>query len=118
MIGTRGSKGVGFIGSVSETGVPVQVPVPPVAPEEFVDDVGAGDAFLGGFVESMWQKLAVLAAATEMSDTSQATSGGKRKMEELPLSSKLTEKDMKDAVFAGIAAAGACIRCSGCQFPK
>jgi len=112
MIGTRGSKGVGCIRSKSDTSL-FQVPVPPVSPEEFVDDVGAGDSFMGGFLEAIWQSLAAL-AQEETVDSSE--SAGKRKLEDVPLASKLTDDNMKDAVRAGITAAGACIRCSGCQF--
>ncbi|CAE7465369.1 ADK2 [Symbiodinium pilosum] len=114
MIGTRSSKGVGCIGSKSDAGL-FQVPVPQVSPEEFVDDVGAGDAFMGGFLEAIWQPLAAL-AQEEAVDS--AETAGKRKLEDIALASRLTVDNMKDAVRAGITAAGACIRCSGCQFKE
>ncbi|CAK9036833.1 Adenosine kinase 2 (AK 2) (Adenosine 5'-phosphotransferase 2) [Durusdinium trenchii] len=108
MIGTRGSMGVGYI-RASESQVHT-VPVSRVPPEEFVDDVGAGDALMGGFLASIWQRLQELARATGKFE------GRKRKLEG-HLTDDVTRKDIQDAVSAGITAAAACVRCSGCQFP-
>jgi len=115
MIGTRGSRGVGYIG-VADSQVR-SLPVPPVPPEEFKDDVGAGDAFMGGFIESIWQALHVLAQEAG-SPSPSAPEGRKRKLEDTPLVDDLKDADIQDAVRSGITAAAACIRCSGCQFPS
>ncbi|CAJ1346397.1 unnamed protein product [Effrenium voratum] len=113
MIGTRGGRGVGFIKAGPEPAEPLTVPVPPVPAEEFVDDVGAGDAFMGGFMEAIWQALAGMTNAT----TSRPEGSRKRKLEDLDLLSSISDGHVQDAVQAGITAAAACIRCSGCQFP-
>jgi len=117
MIGTRGSKGVGYI-HVTDGEVRM-LQVPPVPPEEFKDDVGAGDAFMGGFVEAIWQRLHALAKGAGNPYPSEAAKGRKRKLEEdASLVDGLKSADIEDAVRGGITAAAACIRCSGCQFPS
>eukprot|EP00931_Biecheleriopsis_adriatica_P050332 TRINITY_DN29133_c0_g1_i1.p1 TRINITY_DN29133_c0_g1~~TRINITY_DN29133_c0_g1_i1.p1 ORF type:complete len:441 (-),score=117.15 TRINITY_DN29133_c0_g1_i1:26-1297(-) len=119
MIGTRGSKSVGCILSAADPKALLSVPVPAAPKDEFVDDVGAGDAFMGGFLVAIWQSLAALcpAAAEGSADAEQAEgTSRKRKREDVPLVEQLTESDVEAAVKAGITVAGACIRCSGCQF--
>eukprot|EP00420_Gonyaulax_spinifera_P014622 CAMPEP_0197904406 /NCGR_PEP_ID=MMETSP1439-20131203/58005_1 /TAXON_ID=66791 /ORGANISM="Gonyaulax spinifera, Strain CCMP409" /LENGTH=152 /DNA_ID=CAMNT_0043525599 /DNA_START=1 /DNA_END=456 /DNA_ORIENTATION=+ len=45
MVATRGGGSLGAVKAQS-SGRPLLVPVDPLAPEKFVDDVGAGDAFM------------------------------------------------------------------------
>eukprot|EP00933_Yihiella_yeosuensis_P028078 TRINITY_DN2188_c1_g1_i2.p1 TRINITY_DN2188_c1_g1~~TRINITY_DN2188_c1_g1_i2.p1 ORF type:complete len:405 (-),score=73.88 TRINITY_DN2188_c1_g1_i2:80-1294(-) len=113
IIGTRGSKSVCFLRAAADPSPVTSVPVPPLPKEEFVDDVGAGDSFMGGFMVSAWQRLAAIAAS---SNTSVTDDSKKRKREE-PLVDQLEAKDLEAAVHAGTATAAQCLRSSGCQFP-
>lgn len=65
VIATRGSRSVGFMRAGGEEAL--MVPVPRLPPEEFVDDVGAGDSFMGGFLGTAWllfaERCAALASA-------------------------------------------------------
>lgn len=96
MIGTCGPRAVGAM-PAGASGASVTVPVTPIEPAKFVDDVGAGDAFMGAFLAMAWELLA-----------SQAQGA----------SALLTADDVKAACDAGIAAAAAVVQCSGAQFPQ
>lgn len=113
IVATRGSKSVCAIRAGPVPSKLYSVPVPPVPLEEFVDDVGAGDAFLGAFLACAWQTLAkALASAPEGEGN-----GKKRKHEEDSAADLLTAEDIEAAAKAGIHTAAAVLRCVGAQFP-
>ncbi|CAE8646857.1 unnamed protein product [Polarella glacialis] len=98
MIGTRGGKSVGCFLAAAEPGKPLSIAVPHMPREEFVDDVGAGDAFMGGFMAATWQRLAVLALSGS-STTDGASNGpdsGKRRREEDTLVDQLEVADIEE----------------------
>mmetsp|Transcript_21377 Transcript_21377/g.54484 ORF Transcript_21377/g.54484 Transcript_21377/m.54484 type:complete len:428 (-) Transcript_21377:23-1306(-) len=99
VIATRGAKSVEALHS-SSSEPPLFVPVERVPAEEFVDDVGAGDAFMGGFCAVLWQRAAAL-----------PPDSGK-----VGLADRMSPDDVKAAMVGGIRAASAAVRCVGCQF--
>jgi len=129
VVATRGAKSVVFVRAAraGPAPTPVSVPVPRLPPEEFVDDVGAGDSFMGGFLLHAWQRLAAVQAgqgargapsacmsfvARCCSPTSTERCGAEA---EQGGAHALSEADLEAAAKAGIAAAAACLRCVGCQ---
>jgi len=104
MVATRGARSVGAL-RVRSKEPPVLVPVQPIDPAKFVDDVGAGDAFMGGFLVTVWRLLA--AKASE-----ECRPQGKAAAE------LLAANDVEEACRAGIATAAAVVQCAGAQFPE
>lgn len=96
VVATRGSKSVGLCRAGARGAAPLEVPVPALPPEEFVDDVGAGDSFMGGFLAAAWQCLALGGGVTPQD---------------------LTDGQLVEAAKVGISTAGAVLRTVGCQFP-
>mmetsp|Transcript_98204 Transcript_98204/g.204830 ORF Transcript_98204/g.204830 Transcript_98204/m.204830 type:complete len:455 (-) Transcript_98204:139-1503(-) len=138
VIATRGSKSVAFLKSGSSEQATL-VPVPRLPPDEFVDDVGAGDSFMGGFLVTAWQTMTERAGLSEDPPACKSlletvytccTSRQHREpilldkdelataLQEDPAGTLLSAADIEAACLAGITTAGACLRCVGCQFPK
>jgi len=147
VIATRGSKSVGALeGGAGAKRTPLLVPVPRLPQDELADDIGAGDSFMGGFLASVWQRLASRAAGSSPSPASGGGGGGcgdglwqkwlregccayrrpappppvarQPLLKEAPAKAELlTDGDIEAAVKAGIHTAAACLRCVGCQFP-
>merc|ERR1719461_596366 len=105
MIATHGGQSLGAIRAQSEGG-PMRVPVEPLAPENFVDDVGAGDAFMGGFLAATWMRLASLGRGAGKEN--EAVGG---------MVSLLSDADIEAAAKAGSSVARAVLQHVGCQFP-
>merc|ERR1711879_871536 len=67
LVGTCGSRSVGVVKAGSQ-GSPLFVPVQKIEPAKYVDDVGAGDAFLGAFLVTVLQTLVERGARTQAKD--------------------------------------------------
>lgn len=124
MIGTRGSETVGAVKASQDPAPPLFVPVSPVPQEKFVDDVGAGDAFMGGFVVAAWQRIeeALIAQSLKFSVPEEDKENGDRKRlraeESIRAVDLLGKADIEACAKVGIAVAATVIQQVGCQFPK
>jgi len=108
---TRGSKSVAAMAAAGAR--PLEVPVRRIPSEEVVDDVGAGDSFMGGFLAEAWRRLASAEGRAEAAPPGRARSRSPRRAP----ASGLSEADVEAAAKVGIAAAAQCLRSMGCNFP-
>jgi len=80
------------------------VPVPPLRRSDIVDDVGAGDAFMGGFLASLW--------VSAQDDHQSAASGTA-----CPLG-HVSDTIIEACIHAGNSTAAFALTGVGCQFPR
>lgn len=149
VIVTRGSESVLAIkaGEVDKDGaVPVVVPVPKIPPDEYVDDVGAGDSFMGGFLADIWMKLSGRGPSSKGASTSESklncsccftgcaqllrggsvyasrqqlriqVAGSDSTILDDPVGHLLSDSEIQQACITGIACAAESLRHAGCQY--
>merc|ERR1712039_1159693 len=108
LVMTRGSKEVLAIRAGSNVGAAdvICVAVPPLNHSQIADDVGAGDAFMGGFLACLWAKV------TEQLSICKISAPGSRG------SDLISDAIVQDAIRAGNSTAAFALTGVGCQFPK
>lgn len=133
IIATRGAQSVGALkASTAVSGIkPMWVPVPRLPADEFADDVGAGDSFMGGFLASVWRSIALRSGAGEQRQAawwmpkaflccanreSVPKTWEEKAFAEDPAGTLLEAADVEDACRAGVATASDCCRSVGCTF--
>merc|ERR1712107_360886 len=109
IIMTRGSKEVLAVyacESASRAGL-LRLAVPPIDASQIIDDVGAGDAFMGGFLACMW---------TQLVEHSEGLSQPSK--QDLNVRSTPAAAEVERAVRAGISTAAFALTGAGCHFPQ